>query len=389
VVIATGARWRRDLFDGNRFAPVAADDTQVFTPDDIMDGRLPEGPRLPGHRRLAQRLGVSRNTLVDALTQLHAEGYVRPRGRSGTVISVPALPGPARVNAPALPLSAWAIRALRGQVPEAGGDTFAVDFRVGQPVPELYPESAWTQALARRAAQVTHAHPHDPLGPLETRRALAAYLSAERGARVTPDMVMLTGGTQSALDALARAGAFDALHARQRVDESPRGAEGEAAQAHPPHSEGRGQSANVGHAGVDAGDPGSCLVRGLAELDVPGDQPLQPQRLVHAHVPHLVEPVPDRTPARLVEQQVVALGHHQARIGFDRHGTRQRLLDRPVEARCHHDVVRPGADPAQQGGVPTGLRTSLSTAQVRVCARAQARVRGKCFSLSVRFAEHT
>jgi len=44
VVIATGARWRRDLFDGNRFAPVAADDTQVFTPDDIMDGRLPEGP---------------------------------------------------------------------------------------------------------------------------------------------------------------------------------------------------------------------------------------------------------------------------------------------------------------------------------------------------------
>ena len=170
----------------------------------VLDGRLPEGTRLPGHRRLAQRLGVSRNTLVDALTQLHAEGYVRPRGRSGTVISVPALPGPNRVTAPALPLSAWAVRALQGQVPEAGGDTFAVDFRVGQPVPDLYPEAAWTQALARRAAQVTHAHPHDPLGPLETRRALAAYLSAERGARVTPDMVMLTGGTQSALDALAR-----------------------------------------------------------------------------------------------------------------------------------------------------------------------------------------
>lgn len=44
VVIATGARWRRDLFTGKRFTPVAKEETPVFTPDDIMEGRLPEGP---------------------------------------------------------------------------------------------------------------------------------------------------------------------------------------------------------------------------------------------------------------------------------------------------------------------------------------------------------
>ena len=44
VVIATGARWRRDLFTGKRFAPIADDATAVLTPDDIMDGRLPDGP---------------------------------------------------------------------------------------------------------------------------------------------------------------------------------------------------------------------------------------------------------------------------------------------------------------------------------------------------------
>jgi dimethylamine/trimethylamine dehydrogenase len=44
VVIATGARWRRDLFNGKRFAPIADDATPVFTPDDIMEGRLPVGP---------------------------------------------------------------------------------------------------------------------------------------------------------------------------------------------------------------------------------------------------------------------------------------------------------------------------------------------------------
>jgi dimethylamine/trimethylamine dehydrogenase len=44
VVIATGARWRRDLFDGKRFSPIADDATHILTPDDIMDGSLPTGP---------------------------------------------------------------------------------------------------------------------------------------------------------------------------------------------------------------------------------------------------------------------------------------------------------------------------------------------------------
>ncbi|WP_419866875.1 PLP-dependent aminotransferase family protein [Deinococcus xianganensis] len=169
----------------------------------ITRGLLPEGTRLPGHRRLAEHLGVARNTLVDALAQLELEGYVQAQGRSGTRVSVPAHAPPAPPTG-ALPLSAWAQRALAGQVEDAGGE-YLVDFRVGQPVPELYPEAAWTQALARRAAQALRAGPpDDPLGPLETRRALAAHLNAERGAQVTPDMILLTGGTQGALDALAR-----------------------------------------------------------------------------------------------------------------------------------------------------------------------------------------
>jgi dimethylamine/trimethylamine dehydrogenase len=46
VVIATGARWRRDLFTGNRFEPIAEEATPVLTPDDIMDGRMPDGPAI-------------------------------------------------------------------------------------------------------------------------------------------------------------------------------------------------------------------------------------------------------------------------------------------------------------------------------------------------------
>jgi GntR family transcriptional regulator/MocR family aminotransferase len=178
----------------------------------ILGGTLPEGVRLPGHRSLAAQLGVSRNTLVDALAQLDDEGYVRASARSGTRVAVP---GAGQAPAPdtPLPLSAWATRALAGGLPDVGGE-YPVDFRVGQPVPDLYPAGAWAQALARQAKAAGQASTPLPdldaergqleLGPLDTRRALAAYLNAERGARATPDMLMLTGGTQASLDALAR-----------------------------------------------------------------------------------------------------------------------------------------------------------------------------------------
>lgn len=45
VALATGARWRTDRFDGARYEPVVMDapETPILTPDDIMEGRLPEG----------------------------------------------------------------------------------------------------------------------------------------------------------------------------------------------------------------------------------------------------------------------------------------------------------------------------------------------------------
>ena len=48
VAIATGATWRREVFDGEVFRPIASGDgaARIYTPDDIMDGNLPDGPTL-------------------------------------------------------------------------------------------------------------------------------------------------------------------------------------------------------------------------------------------------------------------------------------------------------------------------------------------------------
>lgn len=48
VVVATGARWRSELFNGAKFEPVfdEAGLIDLLTPDDVMDGRLPSGSAL-------------------------------------------------------------------------------------------------------------------------------------------------------------------------------------------------------------------------------------------------------------------------------------------------------------------------------------------------------
>ena len=48
VAIATGARWRPERFDDETYRPVAVGPAaeRVFTPDDIMEARLPDGPTI-------------------------------------------------------------------------------------------------------------------------------------------------------------------------------------------------------------------------------------------------------------------------------------------------------------------------------------------------------
>src|SRR5260221_6664146 len=53
----------------------------------IMSGQLPAGQRLPSTRDLVTQLGASRNTIVYALDQLVAEGYLDSRIGSGIYIA--------------------------------------------------------------------------------------------------------------------------------------------------------------------------------------------------------------------------------------------------------------------------------------------------------------
>ncbi|WP_296799807.1 winged helix-turn-helix domain-containing protein, partial [Variovorax sp.] len=65
----------------------------------ILDGRLRPGARLPATRALAQRLGVSRNTMLAAYDLLLSEGYLVARPGAGTYVA-DTLPASRRGRAP-------------------------------------------------------------------------------------------------------------------------------------------------------------------------------------------------------------------------------------------------------------------------------------------------
>jgi DNA-binding transcriptional MocR family regulator len=54
---------------------------------DIQGGRLAPGSRLPSSRHLARLASLARGTVVTALEQLEAEGYVDARSRSGVFVA--------------------------------------------------------------------------------------------------------------------------------------------------------------------------------------------------------------------------------------------------------------------------------------------------------------
>lgn len=55
--------------------------------DQVGDGRLRPGDRLPTVRRLAQDLGVAANTVARAYRELEQGGVIETRGRAGSFVT--------------------------------------------------------------------------------------------------------------------------------------------------------------------------------------------------------------------------------------------------------------------------------------------------------------
>ncbi|ABF86680.1 transcriptional regulator, GntR family [Myxococcus xanthus DK 1622] len=171
----------------------------------ILDGRLRDGEQVPPSRELAQRLGVSRNTVGVAYEWLTAEGLLVGRGRAGSFVQNAPRERGARAAATRgvklRPRAVWS----ELHVPPPAEPPAPYDFRVGNPDAALFPFEAWHRLLARhlRAAAMTAAYA-DPAGHPELREAVARHVGVSRGVRAEASDVLITHGAQQALDLAGR-----------------------------------------------------------------------------------------------------------------------------------------------------------------------------------------
>jgi GntR family transcriptional regulator/MocR family aminotransferase len=173
----------------------------------VLSGALRPGTKLPSSRAMASGLGVARASVVAAYEQLLAEGYVEGRHGSGTFVSadLPSLPRPARRRPRAIAQRPVPARAFP-EFERATTQTEARPFNTGRTLLDARTMETWRK-LTHRAVRSLGANDlgySDPCGLIELRRCLGDYLQAARGVRCDPRQVVITAGTQHALDIAIR-----------------------------------------------------------------------------------------------------------------------------------------------------------------------------------------
>jgi DNA-binding transcriptional MocR family regulator len=151
----------------------------------LADGRLPLAIRLPAERELAEALGVSRTTVTAAYRALRESGHLTSRRGAGSWTT---LPGGHRVATSGL----W--------TPQDDLDMIDLGVAASAAPVELVPAA---RAAADDLPRYLGSAGYHPTGLIELRESVAAAYTA-RGVPTGPDQIMITSGTQHALDLVLR-----------------------------------------------------------------------------------------------------------------------------------------------------------------------------------------
>ena len=155
----------------------------------IRAGRLRPGSRLPPSRVLADELELSRGVVVEAYSQLIAEGYLVARRGDGTRIAE------GLAHQPPAP------RASSATAPRV-----RYDLRSGVPDLSFFPRQAWQSATAtalRELPDAAFAY-GSRRGLRQLRVALSDYLGRVRAVVADPERMFITTGAAHGMEILAR-----------------------------------------------------------------------------------------------------------------------------------------------------------------------------------------
>lgn len=173
---------------------------------DIRAGRWVEGERLPASRELAQKLGVNRATVHEALRVLREEGWVETNRGGGTRVARRSAAGPVLGPAPAWDRIASALLARLVAEPAPADPPLTIRHDIARLAPDEkeFPAEVFAALLAEVARDGALLAYGSPFGYRPLREALAERLK-RRGIPADPDALLIVNGAQQGLDLITRA----------------------------------------------------------------------------------------------------------------------------------------------------------------------------------------
>lgn len=178
----------------------------------ILTGQINPGMQLPPTREFARILGVSRQTVLNAFSQLMAEGFLSGTIGKGTFVSESLPISSKRGSSDSTTKPPPVLRPLSSRGQRFVGQETALNthsgipkaFRIGMPGIDVFPFDIWARLEARRWRRPGYQLGYgDPAGYMPLRELLAAYLRASRGVHCLPEQIIVTSGSQQALFLIA------------------------------------------------------------------------------------------------------------------------------------------------------------------------------------------
>ena len=173
----------------------------------LREGRILPGVALPGVRNLADRLGVNINTILAALRELQAQGWLTSQERSGFFAAdpLPRLPGPGTGQATDGRAPGYD---LPGHLhPITSTANVLMDLTDGLADPRMAPSQALGRAYQRglklKGPELLGSS--DFMGVRRLREAVAEQLKTQRAILAGPEQILLLRSTSMAVAVVAQA----------------------------------------------------------------------------------------------------------------------------------------------------------------------------------------
>lgn len=154
---------------------------------DIIEGKLVAGERLPSKRTLAVNLGISTITVENSYGQLMSEGYIYSLPKKGYYVSD--LSGVTR------------IKPVKYEIPrekENNEPKYDMDLSSNRTDPDSFPFATWAKLMRRvitdKQEDLMKISPSE--GTWELRAAIAMHLASFRDMQVEPEQIIIGAGTE-------------------------------------------------------------------------------------------------------------------------------------------------------------------------------------------------